>query len=152
MSSFIISKVNFVKAAGLMYGIEETKRDKHEYFMEHCRERFERCYLLNVASVNEQYGDSTLPEEGSYDAEFETFRDLGRRIYGGSDRRMNRQQLRPRLLKFFGSVLYQIENDAAHRAVAEWFFICTEKLFGPEIHAVDDWWGDVDLLEDLNNL
>ena len=41
MSSFIIDKVEYVKAAGLMYGIESAKRDSHKYFMDVCRKEFE---------------------------------------------------------------------------------------------------------------
>ena len=80
MSSFIISKREYIKAAGLMYGIEETKRD-----------------------------------------------------------------LRVNLWCFFRSVLYQIENEAAHRMAAEWFFTCISKLYENDLHSVKGgWWGEID--------
>lgn len=33
MSSFILDKKEFIKAAGIMCGIEESKRDKHKYLI-----------------------------------------------------------------------------------------------------------------------
>lgn len=75
MSSFIISKVEYVKAAGLMYGIESAKRDSHKYFLDVCRKEFEHVYALNVASVNEQYDhcEPIAPDENSYDDVFEAY-------------------------------------------------------------------------------
>ena len=149
MSSFIVSKREYVKAAGLMYGIEESKRDPHRYFLDNVRKEFEHAYVLNVASVNEQYGDSVVPDGESYDVDFECHRRAGDRIYDGVERRMSLEMLRPRLQMFFQSVLYQIENEAAHRVVAELFYECTCKLYEREIEVVDGWWGDVQLSDDL---
>lgn len=77
MSSFIISKIEFIKAAGLMCGYEEGKRDPHKYFIDNVRKEFEHAYALNVASVNEQYGDNEEPEEDNYDEVFEAYRKTG---------------------------------------------------------------------------
>ena len=64
MSSFIVSKSEFIKAAGLMCGYEQAKgRDSHKWFIDHVREQFENAYRLNVMSVNEQYGDNEMPDE-----------------------------------------------------------------------------------------
>ena len=43
MSSFILDKKEFIKAAGIMCGIEESKRDKHQYFINNVKRRFEEC-------------------------------------------------------------------------------------------------------------
>lgn len=157
MSSFIVDKREFIKAAGLMYGIEESKRDKHQYFLDVCRKEFEHCYALNVISVNEQYGENVEPDEESYDEEFEKYRKLGKLIgsdgYASTDGiiykkvegAMTLKDLRPRLWCFFRSVLYQVENEACSRAVSGWFFTCTSKLYEREIHAVEGWWGEVEM-------
>ena len=58
MSSFIIEKREYVKCAGLLFGYEEAKRDNHRWYLDHLYDWFVRCYELNVASVNEQYGDN----------------------------------------------------------------------------------------------
>ena len=149
MSSFIIDRKEYVKAAGLMYGIEESKRDSHRYFLERCRNEFHHAYLLNVVSVNAQYGDNAAPDEGAYDELFERYRKLGCKIYGDTFLPFGLQQLRPRLMNFFQSVLYQIEDETCHRTVAAWFYTCTVKLYEREIRSVEGWWGDVELEDDL---
>ena len=155
MSSFIVSKREFIKAAGLMCGYEGAKRDSHRWFVENCRKEFEHCYALNVISVNEQYGDNCEPEEESYDDVFERYRKEGQRIYEGPalhEGVMSLSELRIKLWCFFRSVLYQIENDACSRAVSEWFFTCTSKLYERELHAVEGWWGEVELDVELKEV
>lgn len=150
MSSFIISKKEFIKAAGLMYGIEETKRDRHQWFLDNVREEFSHCHALNVASVNEQYDDDEMPETEEYDDVFEDYRKLGVAIYEGPalhEGVMKFRDLRVRLWCFFRSVLYQIENDAAHRMASQWFLICISKLYENDLHAVEGWWGEVEIDE-----
>ncbi|MBQ7156932.1 MAG: hypothetical protein IJR86_03945 [Bacteroidaceae bacterium] len=141
MSSFVVSKVMFIRAAGLMYGIEESKRDVHKWFLEHVRKDFEHAYTLNVYSVNEQYERNDLPDEKSYDEDFENYRKIGRDIYeskstGLMKNAMPWPQFRYMMMNFFGGVMYQIENDYASRAVSELFYRCIVKLFEQEIHKV----------------
>lgn len=164
MSSFIVPKSEYVKAAGLMYGIEESKRDPHRYFMEVCRQEFVHCYQLNVISWNEQYGEDCVPDEASYDEEFEEYRRLGKLI--GSDGYasdngiiyekvadvMSLSDLRLRLWKFFGSVLYQIENKTCRRTVSAWFYTCVTKLYAKEIYSVEGWHGEIKLKQELEKL
>ena len=162
MSSFIVDKVEYVKAAGLMYGIESAKRDKHRWFLENVRKEFEHVYALNVISVNEQYSEDTLPDENKYDAEFEAMRKMGVLIgndgYASKDGIiyeqvadvMSLRDLRIRLWYFFRSVLYQIENKAAHRMAAAWFFTCTSKLYENDLYAVEGWHGEVELENKLS--
>lgn len=154
MSSFIIDKIEYVKAAGLMYGYEEAKKsDAHRYFLEGVRAEFEHAYTLNVASVNEQYGEATLPDESTYDDEFEAYRKKGVLIRNEGYESdciirkkvadvMSREKFRCYMMNFFHSVLYQIENDSAHRAVAEFFFTCNAKL---ETTNVEGWWGEIEI-------
>lgn len=158
MSSFIVSKREFIKAAGLMCGYEEAKRDSHKYFVDRVRQQFEHAYALNVASVVEQYDDSDMmgedPEE-NYDEVFESYRKMGSLISTGGYKMgiictkvadvMDKPTFRKSMFKFFKSVLYQIENDAAHRAVAELFFTCLCKLYEDELHGVEGWWGEIEL-------
>lgn len=82
MSSFIVSKREFIKAAGLMCGYESAKRDSHKWFVDNVRKEFEHAYALNVASVNEQYGHYEAPEQNdNHDELFETYRKKGALIY-----------------------------------------------------------------------
>lgn len=164
MSSYIVDKKEFVKAAGLMYGIEESKRDPHSYFMEVCRQEFVHAYQLNVISVNERYRDNAVPDEASYDEEFEEHRQLGKLI--GSDGYasangiiyekvvdvMSLRDLRLGLWKFFDSVLYQIDNDTCHRTVSAWFYTCINKLYTKDIYSVKGWHGEIELKQELEKL
>ena len=159
MSSFIVSRQEFIKAAGLMCGYEESKRHSHKWFIDNVRQEFEHAYALNVASVNEQYEDNQMPEgDEGMDELFAAYRkkgaliqcegyapSMGGVIYTQVADVMSRQDFRKRMFKFFNSVLYQIENDAAHRAVAELFFICLSKLYDDDLHGVKGWWGEIEL-------
>ena len=155
MSSFIVSKREFIKAAGLMCGYEGAKRDSHVWFVENVRKEFEHAYALNVLSVNEQYGDNEAPEEDSFDDVFEAYRKEGALIYKegyGSGviatkvaDVMDKRTFRKSMWHFFNSVLYQIENDTAHRAVSELFYNCLKLLYEDEIRSVNGWWGEIEL-------
>ena len=150
MSSFVISKVNYVRAAGLMYGIEESKRDSHQWFLDHIRKEFEHAYALNVISVNEQYESHQMPDENSYEEDFEAYRKKGRDIWvnkntGLIPSAMPWPQFRYMMMNFFGGVMYQIENDYAGRAVSELFYRCIVKLFEQDINDVPHIWSEIDL-------
>lgn len=155
MSSFIVSKREFIKAAGLMCGYEGAKRDSHKWFVDNVRQEFEHAYALNVASVNEQYDDNQMPEEELLDDVFEAYRKMGTLIYTEGYEMgiictkvadvMDKETFRKSMWNFFRSVLYQIENEAAHRAVAELFFTCLSKLYEDEMRSVEGWWGEVEL-------
>ena len=164
MSSYIVDKKEFIKAAGLMYGIEEAKRDKHLYFLEVCRKEFVHCYALNVISVNEQYGEDYAPDEASYDEEFEEHRKLGKLIgndgytssngiiYHKVENVMSLKDLRLRMQRFFGSVLYQIENETCHRTVAAWFYTCITKLYERDLRSIEGWHTEIELKQEMEKL
>lgn len=145
MSSFVIDKKEYMKAAGLMYGIENAKQHTHRYFLDNVRAKFVRCYELNVASVNEQYGVNDAPDELSYDYIFKRYSTLGDRIKNGLVEGTSYQWLRRRLMRFFSSVLYQIENEEMSKEVAAFFHECTVKLFDEELYAIEGWWGNIEL-------
>lgn len=158
MSSFIIDKKEFIKAAGLMCGFEEAKRDPHKWFIDNVRKDFEHAYALNVASVREQYDDDeVVPDEEKYDEVFEAYRKMGKLIrtegytstngiiFSKTKEVMDKPTFRRSMFKFFNSVLYQVENDAANRAVAELFYRCLDKLYEDDLRSVNGWWGEIEL-------
>ena len=155
MSSFIVSKREFIKAAGLMCGYEGAKRDSHRWFVENCRKEFEHCYAMNVVSWNEQYDENTVPDEESYDDVFEAYRKEGALIYtegyAGSvimtkvKDVMDKRKFRKSMWRFFNSVLYQIESDAPHRAVCSWFYNCLNKLYEDDMNGAEAWVGEIEL-------
>lgn len=145
MSSFVVDKIEFVKAAGLMYGIEESKCEPHRYFLQTVRAEFVNAYDLNVDSVNEQYGDDASKDTCTYDDEFEKYRKIGGMIWGGTYCKMKKNELRLRLWNFFRSVLYQIECDNYHDIVGAFFFECISKLYESDVRAIEGWWGEIEL-------
>ncbi len=157
MSSFVIDKKEYIKAAGLMCGFEEAKRDPHKWFIDNVRQQFEHAYALNVASVCERYDDEVMPDEENYDDVFEAYRKMGALIrtegytssngiiFSKTKEVMDKSTFRRSMFKFFNCVLYQIENDAAHRAVAELFYRCLDKLYEDDLRSVNGWWGEIEL-------
>lgn len=145
MSSFVISKTEYIKAAGLMYGIAKARRYSHKYFLENIKEWFAKCYELNIESVNEQYGKDCIPNPCTYDDIFKGYCKIGEEIWRGERADITPQALRIRLIKFFMSVRYQIENKAAARYVSQIFFDCMAKFFDDELQDVDGWWGEIEI-------
>ena len=146
MSSFVVSKQEFIKAAGLMNGLEGSKRDSHKYFVDNVRELFVNAYELNVKSVNEQYNDDSLPDGNDYDGLFKQYQKKGEKLYFskviGEDSHF--KEIRKGLMVFFRSVLYQIENEKMHQEVAELFLECAHKLYQEDYRDIDGWWGSID--------
>jgi hypothetical protein len=120
MSSFIIGKENYIKAAGLVAGLAEGL-ELWIYNYEKSRnstaddyyDQFVKFHQMNALSVMEQYdGDevgapATDPEE--YRDQFEEYKEYGKTIA------ITREGLTDsikRLDHFFGSVIYQTEKDA----------------------------------------
>lgn len=132
--------------AGLMTGIESAKRDSHIYFMQVCRDKFTKAYELNVKSVNEQYHDNALPDGLAYDSVYKSYLEKGRIIYEskyfGED---GLKRIRPKLLNWFSSVMYQIEDEECEKEVAAWFYTCIQKLYEGERNQVEGWWGEIEI-------
>lgn len=147
MSSFIVDKVEFIKAAGLMYGIEDAKLHKHEYFLQHVRYYFVNAYKANVKSVNLQYGDNVAEDKNEYSDVFELYKIKGGQIYNGNGNEgiKNIEQLRPKLVHFFRSVLYQIEDSDLNEYASWLFFMCACKLYENTLRNVEGWLGEVEI-------
>lgn len=149
MSSFILDKKEFIKAAGIMCGIEESKRDKHQYFIDNVKRRFEECYELNVDSVNWQYGDHNTYDNCAYQETFDEYREKGMQIYNNTFEvdgvKVGVKWLRPRMLNFFKSVLYQIENKEYADIVGHFFFVCMSKLADGSCSDINGWWGEIEI-------
>ena len=146
MSSFVISKKEYIKAAGLMYGIESAKRDKHQYFLDHVYENFVECYEMNVTSVNEQYGAKDESDGAAYTYVFEEYAEKGKKIAEGSYEGMTLNQMRLNLWHFFRSIMYQIEEPSCSHAVGGFLFTCVSKLFEKDFRTINStWWGDIEL-------
>lgn len=146
MSSFVVDKSEFIKAAGLLYGIEAAKGvHAHKWFLDNVRERFVECYELNAQSVDEQYNEISAIDTESYDDVFKQYGQIGLEIGFGTCKKIDLKSLRIKMWMFFNSVLYQTESEEAHDKISSWFLVCLTKLFHKEIYNVEGWWGEIEL-------
>lgn len=145
MSSFVINKIEFVKAAGLMYGIEESRRIPFKYFLDNVRDNFVRAFEFNALSVAEQYGDDTpFTDDLTYNETFDIYRAKGAKLWQ-SGIGTTRKNLRNGLTKFFHSVLYQIENREMYTWTSSFFWECVARMDDAEIAKAEGWWGEVEV-------
>lgn len=136
MSSFTIAKKEYIKAAGLVAGIAETKREFWIYDYETHRKstkedykrKFTECYEMNALSVQMQYNDPA-PETDSetYDKEFNEYFKLGQQlVYNGGN------VLRDAALElndFFRSAIYQTEYEPYMWKMSMFFDRIISELF-----------------------
>ena len=144
MSSFIIDKKEFIKAAGLMYGIAANNRCKPVYFLNHVYETFVELYKLNAQSVDEQYNEVTEHDENAYLEIFEEYKRKG--SICAVERGINRQaytKMVGGLKQFFDSVLYQTECESSYKEMSSYFYGCIRWMQLFEGVNTDDWWGEV---------
>lgn len=146
MSSFIIDKKEYIKAAGLMCGVAScSKYGGNPVFCANVKKQFEHIYELNVYSWCEQYNEDITKDTCNYESVFIDYKTLGRRIYMGYENKMSLDMLRHSLIKFFGSITYQIENKDANMEAASYLFSCVEMLYQDKIDDVVDFWISIDI-------
>lgn len=147
MSSFVISKVEFVKAAGLMSGFEKSKKNPHKWFVENIHARFADAYIANEISVAYQYNrEIGTIDRNDYTQGFERAEKVAIEVFTKGTEE-ERDRLRYTLINFFSSIDYQVEDKEQSMKVRSLLFECTEKLLEKEIkkHRVKDCWGCINL-------
>lgn len=144
MSSFTISKIEYVKASAIMYAWEKSRRYPHQWFLDHVRENFCLCYVANNASVNEQYNVNDAFDMNKYDDVFKEYVSKTMAVMNGDTQEMTPKVLRSKMLLFFESIDYQIENEQYAEKVRSFLFSCICKLFADEIPEDAEWWGHID--------
>ena len=145
MSSFIINKKEYIKAAGLVCGVASCSKYGSSTFCANVKKQFEHIYKLNVYSWCEQYDEDVEKDTCDYESVFNDYKALGRRIYMGCESKMSLDMLRHSLIKFFGSITYQIENEEANMEAASYLFVCVEMLYQDKTDDVDGFWGSIDI-------
>jgi hypothetical protein len=146
MSSFIISKKEYIKAAGLVCGVAScSKYGGNPVFCANVKKQFEHIYNLNVYSYEEQYDEDVEKDTRDYEYVFNDYKELGRRIYMGLESKMSLDTLRYSLINFFRSATYQIENEDANMEAASYLFTCVEMLCQDKTDDIDGFWGSVDI-------
>jgi len=153
MSSFIIGKENYIKAAGLVAGLAEGL-ELWMYNYENRRnstpadyyDQFVKFYQMNAISVTEQYhGDevgapATDPNE--YRDQFELYRGYGKRI---AWTREGLTQAVADLENFLGSAIYQTEKDAYMFNMEYYFNKLLVQLYEKTYHKESECYGEFNI-------
>lgn len=159
MSSFVIGKQEYVKAAGYIAGIAESfNRNGHNDFwlydtIEHKNtdtdlfyKRFVQVYEMNAESVQQQYGDKTRENDANkYTKDFESYRVKGKNLmFAAKDQQI---QAVSDIRNFLRSAAYQIENEKYNFIVTYWFNQILDEITNKFIYRFyeSECWGSFDL-------
>ena len=122
MSSFVIGKEAYIKAAGIIAGISEASNrgnGSHIWLYDYesgrnanaedYYKRFVECYEMNALSVQEQYKDHDLESDNSkYMTTFKKAVAAGRALYYNGGEKLKKAIME--LRHFFESAIYQTEK------------------------------------------
>lgn len=134
MSSFVINKKEYIKAAGAVAGLAdvheiwyfsyETQRNMNadDYY-----NKFVECFEMNALSVQEQYKDKDVwTDSNDYKAEFKKAFNYSK--FATMDYRKE-QELVFELLQFFSSAEYQTEKESYYYKMKMFFNQILVSLF-----------------------
>lgn len=139
MSSYVVDKANYMKAAGAVYALVNGTFDKSLYIPWY-RERYEgkrleealkkaftECFEMNALSVQEQYHDAEpWTDFNEYSDEFDEGRQLTYYIHSTEDK-MTAVTI---LQNFFYRVLYQVESVAYEAKMKAFFWQILDDVSG----------------------
>jgi hypothetical protein len=122
MSSFVISKSEYVKAAGVVSGIADATKNRCRKFAIYGYQerrwmnekdyynRFVECFEMNAISVSEQYHDDTVyTDSNEYMKEFREYQMIGKSAVMRPDKL---REIIFELKQFFSGAQYQTEKEA----------------------------------------
>lgn len=138
MSSFVISKKEYIKVAGYIAGIAAGCTGSREFWLYDQKEgkntdkelfykRFVQCYEMNAESVKDQYNDKEAERDtNDYKKEFNEYFKKGRTLH------LESQEVKIRALSgiqiFFHSALYQTEDQKYNFMMTHYFFRIQDEL------------------------
>lgn len=151
MSSFIIGKSEYMKAAGLVSGLaeelkvwiydHETNRNstKEDY-----KRKFEECFMMNALSFQEQYKEQEVwTDSNSYEEEFNAYYKLGKQlVYNDGEALINAIR---ELQQFFDSAMYQTEKESYMYKMQMFFNNLICQLFKQSSHYKPESWGSLEI-------
>ena len=173
MSSFVISKHEFVAAAGFCAAAAEhlnyyrepclrvwNKRNNRVSTADDIRADFVRLYELNAKSVALQYDEEIETDSNTYDNVFSDFKGKSSHLFNrgytferDTDRRCLQKTIYG-LLRFFDCIKYQIEDDdCARRAlnILNKYYraipAILRRLDSVHDEQLSDYWGEFKLAE-----
>ena len=154
MSSFVIGKEDYVKAAGLLAGIVSVYPDtfiwdhKADKRMEGTGfyDRFIECFEMNAISVYEQYKhhpDEVLYTDGKdYTETFTAYKAIGKKYAAHPD---TLKMMISEIRQFFRSALYQTEKESYSFMMEMLFYRIIDALTPLLYHYEPKSWGSLDL-------
>lgn len=151
MSSFVISKQEYVKAAGLCAGILTNvfggyKADSiSKYWYDRTLQEFVKLYNLNEKSVAEQYGDDEPTPVVATEHDEALFAEYAAKAVAMSHAKQ--VLLVQNLYSFFRSSLYQIEDEECETKAMRIIYTYEEAIRDAVgMHNADyNWWESIDL-------
>ena len=144
MSSWLLEKEKYVKAAGLMRGIEQSKRHPHKYFVDNVKKMLEHCYDLNRKSWNKQYERHCKSDKNSYDDVFEEYTKKALAIMQGKDKDA-KEKLKATLKYFLSCADYQIEDAECEKDARAVFYDCIEHMTEIDKEKFGLVWGEIEV-------
>ena len=168
MSSFVISKEEYIKAAGFFAGITEQENRYHEpliYWWSNNKRKlleakdyyfaFVSLYEMNAKSVSKQYGDKLeiYNDSEDYKEAFETSKSYAKRLVGfaKTDVLFPLQQACFDFFNFTRSVDYQIEDRKLAAEANKFLNKCNSMLLGVLYqmnHHESDCWGSFSIFDE----
>lgn len=155
MSSFIIEKEEYVKAAGLVAGSfgegYSRKRDCiSSYWYDRILGQFYNLYLLNVESYNLQYSTLETPDPLN-DSDKQLYEEYKLKGIAISNSEKARQELIFNLNRFFRSVNYQIEDKDCDMKASKIMFVFMSCMIASIKFDDKEWWGSIKLEQKGDN-
>lgn len=173
MSSFVISKEEYIKAAGFFAGIAEQKNFYKEnviYWWSDNKKRiltaddyytaFPQLYDMNAVSVMRQYGDKVKETDNKdYKRTFEKYKAAATNLYtsayiGSSSGYSEFKKTVFNFYNFTRSVNYQIEDRKLAADANKFLYKCNSMLVGVLYqleHFESDCWGSFDIFDFKDN-
>lgn len=169
MSSFVISKREYIKAAGYFAGLADQTdyytvpvvnwyNSKKGGFMEaeDYYKAFCSLYEMNGRSVMLQYSlSSTVSDPDEYREDFDEYRCKAADLYKYSDTVAGYADFLDSIfdfLNFCDSIAYQIEDRGLSRQAKRFMYTCQHyllKMLSKVSHYHSDCWGDFNLGEEI---
>jgi len=142
MSSFTISKKEYVKVAGYVAGIANgCSSGVHEFWLWDSKEhkntdkdlfykRFVQCYEMNAESVKKQYKGAEVGassnDQNEYKTEFNKYYKKGQALVMEDTNTIN--QAVSEINNFFHSSLYQTEDEKYNFMMTHWYNSILDQL------------------------
>jgi len=152
MSSFVIGKKEYIKAAGVVAGIAEELRDFWLYNYEKGRkytetdyyDTFSEFFTMNALSVQMQYGDKVAAEDPEkYEKDFRECKKIGVQIARNGGNVLRDAALE--LNDFFRSAIYQTEYEPYMWKMSMFFDRVISQLFEKMFRHECNSWGSLEI-------